>query len=245
MKKILIIGATSAIAKSCAYIWASKNSSIILVGRNIKKLDIIKTELINKGSPWVHTFEIDLNNLNDHNPMLDFSEKEFGEIDIVFIAHGILTNQKICENNITETINVINTNAISTISLLTEISKRFINKKKGIIAVITSVAGDRGRASNYIYGSTKSMVSTFISGLRQRLDKHNISVIDIKPGFIDTPMTEGLKKNFLWVKPSTIAPIIVKNIEKKRSVIYVPYYWKAIMILIKSIPEFIFKKINL
>ena len=156
---------------------------------------------------------MNLNTIEEHKKMLDVAQNKLGDLNIILIAYGNLPNQENCEEDVSTTLDEIKTNAVSTIALLTEISKRLSKKKSGTIAVITSVAGDRGRASNYVYGSAKAMVSTFLSGLRQRLDKSNISVVDIKPGFIDTPMTKNYKKNFLWSSPEKISPKIVKAIE--------------------------------
>ncbi len=245
MKNILIIGATSTIAKECAKIWASENKNIFLVGRDKSKLNFIENELKSIGSKEVSSLVMDINSFEEHKNMLDEAEKNLKSIDIVLIAHGTLTNQESAENNFAETLEEIKTNSLSVISLLTEISNRFIQTKNGIIAIISSVAGDRGRARNYIYGSAKAMVTTYASGLRQRLSKHNISVVTIKPGFVDTPMTINKNKNFLWSKPRTVALAIVKAIKNKKSEIYVPSYWRIIMLIIKLIPNFIFNKIKL
>ena len=245
MKKILILGATSAIAESCAKIWARKGASLFLVGRNEEKLNKINSDLKLSGSKEIFSYLMNLNTIEEHKKMLDEAQNKLGDLNIILIAYGNLPNQENCEEDVSSTLDEIKTNAISTIALLTEISKILSKKKSGTIAVITSVAGDRGRASNYVYGSAKAMVSTFLSGLRQRLDKSNISVVDIKPGFIDTPMTKNYKKNFLWSSPEKISPKIVKAIDNGESEIYVPSFWKIIMLVIKYIPGFIYKKIRL
>ncbi len=245
MKKILILGATSAIAESCAKIWARKGASLFLVGRNEEKLNKINSDLKLNGSKEIFSYLMNLNTIEEHKKMLDVAQNKLGDLNIILIAYGNLPNQENCEEDVSTTLDEIKTNAISTIALLTEISKILSKKKSGTIAVITSVAGDRGRASNYVYGSAKAMVSTFLSGLRQRLDKSNISVVDIKPGFIDTPMTKNYKKNFLWSSPEKISPKIVKAIDNGESEIYVPSFWKIIMLIIKYIPGFIYKKIRL
>ena len=245
MKKILILGATSAIAESCAKIWARNGASLFLVGRNEEKLNKINSDLKLNGSKEIFSYLMNLNTIEEHKKMLDVAQNKLGDLNIILIAYGNLPNQENCEEDVSTTLDEIKTNAISTIALLTEISKRLSKKKSGTIAVITSVAGDRGRASNYVYGSAKAMVSTFLSGLRQRLDKSNISVVDIKPGFIDTPMTKNYKKNFLWSSPEKISPKIVKAIDNGESEIYVPSFWKIIMLVIKYIPGFIYKKIRL
>ena len=137
------------------------------------------------------------------------------------------------------------TNALSIISLLTLIGNRFEAQKSGTICVISSVAGDRGRASNYVYGSAKAMVTTFTSGLRQRLHKSNVSVVTVKPGFVDTPMTSEFKKGLLWAKPSVVAALIVKAIDKKKADVYAPKFWFFLMGIIRLIPSVIFKKMKI
>ena len=136
----------------------------------------------------------------------------------------------------------LKTNALSTISLLTHIANRFEAKQAGTIAVISSVAGDRSRASNYVYGSAKAMVTAFTSGLRQRLHKSHVAVVTIKPGFVDTPMTASFKKGLLWAKPDSVAEKIVQAINKRKNEVYVPAFWWAVMLVIKGIPNRIFAK---
>ena len=245
MKKILIIGATSAIAEHCSNIWAKEGASIFLVGRNKEKLNEINSNLRSKGAKVVFSYLMDLDEIENHKIMLDEAQDRLVDINIILIAYGNLPNQEVCEENVSVALDEIKTNAISTIALLTEISKRLVKKKSGTIAVITSVAGDRGRASNYVYGSAKAMVTTFLSGLRQRLNESNISVVNIKPAFIDTPMTKAFKKNILWSTPEKIAPKIVAAINNNKTEIYIPSFWRIIMMIIKCIPEFIYKKIRL
>ena len=245
MKRVLIIGATSAIAEHCARIWASKGDAMHLVARNDEHVQTIAADLKVRGASEVTTYCLDLNNVDRHEELLNVADDALEGIDIVLIAHGTLSNQKTCELSVEETLKEIQTNAISTISLLTLIANKFEAKKSGTICVISSVAGDRGRASNYVYGSAKAMVTAFTSGLRQRLYKSNVSVVTIKPGFVDTPMTSEFKKGFLWAKPSAVAEKIVRAIENKEAEVYVPRFWALIMMLIKSIPNFIFRKISL
>jgi len=139
----------------------------------------------------------------------------------------------------------ITTNGTSVISLMTLAGEQLAQQGQGAIAVISSVAGDRGRQSNYVYGSAKALVSAFASGLRQRLAKKGVHVITIKPGFVDTPMTAHLKKGALWAKPDQVARDISRAIDKGQSIVYTPGFWRFIMLIIKHIPEFIFVKIAL
>ena len=245
MKKILIIGATSAIAEASARIWAERGDELFLVARNQERLDIIVKDLKVRGSPKVDCYCMDVNQFDFHQPMLDKVFEVFGRIDIVLIAHGTLSNQKACEQSADLTMQEIKTNALSVITLLTLLANRFESQKSGTIAVISSVAGDRGRQSNYVYGSAKAMLTAFTSGLRQRLYKSGVSVVTIKPGFVDTPMTAEFKKGFLWASPDRVAYLIVKACDKKNSEIYVPGFWMLIMFIIKSIPISIFKSRSL
>ena len=245
MKRILIIGATSAIAEHCARIWAAEGDALHLVARNEQHVQVIASDLKVRGASEVTTYVTDLNNMDKHEELLDVADAALGGVDIVLIAHGTLSNQKSCELSVKETLAEIQTNALSTISLLTLIANRFEAKQSGIICVISSVAGDRGRASNYVYGSAKAMVTTFTSGLRQRLNKSNVSVVTIKPGFVDTPMTSEFKKGFLWAKPYAVAALIVKSIDNKKAEVYAPTFWRLVMVIIKLIPSSVFKRFEI
>lgn len=245
MKRILIIGATSAIGEHCARIWAARGDALHLVARNEQHVQVIASDLKVRGASEVTIYCTDLNGMDKHEELLDVADDALGGVDIVLIAHGTLSNQKSCELSVHETLAEIQTNALSTISILTLIANRFEVKKSGTICVISSVAGDRGRSSNYVYGSAKAMVTAFTSGLRQRLYKSNIAVVTIKPGFVDTPMTSDFKKGFLWAKPNVVSKTIIKAIDAKRAEVYVPSFWRAIMWLISIIPNNIFKKASL
>ena len=244
MKKILIIGATSAIAEHCARIWANRGNELYLVARNEERVKVIASDLKVRGAAQVITYCTDLNDIERHSEILESAQNTMKGVDIVLIAHGTLSSQKFCEGSVSETLNEIKTNALSTISLLTLLANRFEEKKDGTICVISSVAGDRGRASNYVYGSAKAMVTTFTSGLRQRLHKSNVAVVTIKPGFVDTPMTSQFKKGLLWAKPNTVASKIVRAIDKKKAEVYIPLFWLFILTLINIIPSILFKRIG-
>lgn len=245
MKKILIIGATSAIAEATARIWAQRGDELFLVARNQEHLNVIAEDLKVRGSSGVHSYYMDANNFEEHLPMLDKAFGMLEKMDVVLIAHGTLSNQKECEHSVDLTMQEIKTNALSAIALLTHLANRFESQGSGTIAVISSVAGDRGRASNYVYGSAKAMVTAFTSGLRQRLYKSGVSVVTIKPGFVDTPMTEEFKKGLLWAKPEKVSKGIVVACDKKNDEAYVPGFWWGIMLAIRVIPEVIFRKVKL
>ena len=246
MKKVLLIGASSAIANATARLWAKEGDALFLVSRNLEHLEVISKDLKVRGASQVSSYCMDVNDVSSYEPMLAHADQELGEIDIVLIAHGTLSDQAACEQSVAATIQEIQTNALSTIGLLTLIANRLEKQNKGVIAVISSVAGDRGRQSNYVYGSAKSMVNTFTSGLRQRLYKSGVSVLTIKPGFVDTPMTTQFKKGLLWAKPQHIAKIITKACEAKTNAeIYAPFFWRFIMLIIKLIPTSIYKHLKI
>jgi len=245
MKKILVIGATSAIAEHCARIWATRGDALFLVARDAEKMRLIANDLEVRGALTVHISCLDLNEIDQHQSMLDEASKALGNLDIVLIAHGTLSNQKQCEKNVDTMMLEIKTNAISTLSMLTLIANRFEANKNGTIAVISSVAGDRGRASNYVYGCAKAMVTAFTSGLRQRLYSSNVTVLTIKPGFVDTPMTSEFKKGILWAKPHNVAKRIVIAIDQRKNMVYVPWFWSWIMGLIVLTPISLFNKLKL
>ena len=245
MKKILIIGASSAIAEAAARIWAQRGDHLFLVARNEERLTSLVADLRIRGAAQAIGFAMDANDLECHAGMLDAAYADLGGLDTVLIAHGTLSNQKACEASVELMVSEVKTNAVSVMALLTLIANRFEAQRSGRIGIISSVAGDRGRASNYVYGSAKAMVTAFTSGLRQRLHRSNVSVTTIKPGFVDTPMTAALKKGPLWAKPDAVAAQIVKAMDDSKSEVYVPGFWRWIMTIIVLIPNQIFKKIQL
>lgn len=244
-KNILIIGATSAIAKATLRLYAEQNHNLFLVARNETLLQNIAEDAKIRGANQVEWQALDLSNLEQHSSLLETIYQTYPQIDIVLIAHGTLPNQQACQDNVETALQEININALSTISLLTLLANRFETQKSGSIAVITSVAGDRGRQSNYVYGAAKGMVSTFLQGLRNRLNDSQVQVLDIKPGFVDTPMTAEFKKGALWAQPEQVANSIIKAINNNRNTLYTPWFWWGIMMIIRNIPEVIFKKLKL
>lgn len=243
MQKILIIGATSAIAESVARLYAGRAAALYLVGRSAGKLDTIAADLRVRGAPHVHTGVLDVNDLSAHGALLDDAWSTLGGVDTVLIAHGTLPDQAACDASVELSLREFATNGTSTIALAAALAQRL--QSGASLAVISSVAGDRGRASNYLYGSAKAAVTAYLSGLGQRLRPAGINVLVIKPGFVDTPMTAALKKGALWATPDKVAAGILKAISKRKAVAYLPGFWWAIMMIIKNIPEFVFRRIKL
>ncbi|WPP45350.1 SDR family oxidoreductase [Pseudomonas sp. AN-1] len=246
MKRILIIGATSAIATACARLWAEQGCEFFLVARNTEKLAQVGADLEARGAKAVTTHRMDAVDLAAHPTMLERCMARLQQIDIALIAHGTLPEQPACERDVAMALREFANNGTSTIALLTLLAMQLETQRCGTLAVISSVAGDRGRPSNYLYGSAKAAVSTFCEGLRARMFKVGAHVIDIRPGFVDTPMTQGLPLPVLLLaKPEQVAQRVLSGIERRTAVLYAPGFWMLIMQIIRSIPQPLFKRLNL
>ncbi|MFJ2486040.1 SDR family oxidoreductase [Pseudomonas sp. NPDC087639] len=246
MKKILIVGATSAIASACARLWAAECSEFFLVARDGQKLQQTCADLQARGARAVTPYEMDVSDTAGHAVMFERCMAALQTVDICLIAYGSLPNQRECEQSVEVALREFANNGSSVIALLTLLANRMAAQHRGTLAVISSVAGDRGRPSNYLYGAAKAAVTAFCEGLRARLFKSGVHVITIKPGFVDTPMTRGLALPALLVaQPDSVAQRIVAGIERKAAVLYVPGFWAWIMGLIRAIPQPIFKRLNL
>ena len=244
-EKIVAIGASSSIVISCLRRLTTQKSHCVLVGRDEVKLMAVKKDLISRTEATVDIFVADLIDSGDHNRLVKEVVNKLGNIDLLLIGHGHLPNQQACEKNHHLTLDEISINMLSTISLLTIFSNVFIEQKQGSIAVIVSVAGDRGRQSNYVYGCAKSGLQAFLSGLRNRLYHQNIHVLTINPGFVNTPMTSNIEKSLLFVEPEVVAKDICLALKNRKDILYTPWFWRFIMQVIRNIPEFIFKRLKL
>ncbi len=246
MRKIVIFGATSAIAQETAKRFAVDGDALFLVGRNSEHLENVAADLKVRGASQVYCHPTpDLTHHDFHGEIIKKAGESLGGIDTVLIAYGSLPDQKACEKDFLLAKKEIDTNFLSVVSLLTLLANHFEQQGHGCLAIISSVAGDRGRQSNYVYGSAKGALSLFLQGLRNRLSKSGITVTTLKPGFVDTPMTASLKKGALFVGPDVVAGGIYKAILKKKDVVYLPWFWRWIMGVIKMIPESVFKKLSL
>ncbi|HKA45652.1 MAG TPA: SDR family oxidoreductase [Burkholderiales bacterium] len=244
-RRVLIVGATSAIAEATARIFAAAGDRLYLVARNRDRVDAIARDLTVRGAAAVATETMDLNDVQSHMAMIERAVAALGGLDTVLVAHGTLPDQKKCEGDFAEALQALNTNCLSAISLLTHAANRLAAQRHGTIAVISSVAGDRGRQSNYVYGTAKAALNAFLQGLRNRLHTDGVHVLTIKPGFVDTPMTASFRKGLLWASPRSVARGIYGAIERERDVVYLPWFWRWIMLIIRSVPERVFKKLRL
>ena len=245
MRHILIIGATSAIAEATARHFARDGDRLFLVARNPERLSAVAADLKNRGASQVEALVLDANDTGQHAALVAQADAALGGLDMVLIAHGTLSDQNACETSYETTLAELHTNCLSVISLLTHIANLFEKQRNGTIAVISSVAGDRGRQSNYVYGTAKAAVTTFLQGLRGRLHRSGVNVITIKPGFVDTPMTAGFRKGLLWASPERVGKGIYRAIDRRKGTVYLPSFWIIIMTIIRVIPEGMFKRLKI
>jgi short-subunit dehydrogenase len=245
MRRILILGGTSAIAEATAREFAKRGDALYLVGRSAPRLAAIADDLKIRGASHAASTSVDLRDLATHAALIREATMSLGGLDTVLIAYGTLSDQAACEQSVERMLEELQTNAISVMSLCTLLANQFESQGRGVIGVISSVAGDRGRKSNYVYGSAKAAISAFTSGMRQRLYRKGVFVVTIKPGFVDTPMTASFKKGALWASSGTVGRQIARGLMRGTPVLYTPGFWRLIMFIIRSIPEFVFRRLAL
>lgn len=241
---VLALGATSAIAEATLRILAERGARFYLVARSQEKLDAVCADLLMRGASDVVTRVMDLNDTAGHAAMLAAAAQSLGTIEMALLAHGVLGSQDEGQSSYSAAEAVFRTNLLSSVSLITWLANYFESMKKGTLAVISSVAGDRGRKSNYVYGASKGALSIYLDGLRSRLNPAGVQVLTIKPGFVATPMTAHLAQGQLFATPSRVARGIVRAIERGRDVVYLPAFWGPIMLVTRAIPRAIFKRVN-
>lgn len=243
--RVLILGATSALAHETAKHFAKDGADLVLVARSAYKLTAVKDDLKVRGAKEIEAIVADLNDFTRHQEIVESALKPFAGLDMVLVAYGTLGDQQLSEQDVAVAVQEFNNNCTSTISLLTLLANYFEQQKRGCIAVISSVAGDRGRQSNYVYGAAKAGITVFLQGLRNRLAKKGVAVVTIKPGMVDTPMTAHMRKGLLFAKAEVVGKGIYEAMLKRKDVVYLPGYWRGVMWVIKSIPESRFKKMNI
>ncbi|HEX7157518.1 MAG TPA: SDR family oxidoreductase [Edaphobacter sp.] len=244
-KKILVLGATSGIAEATCRIWASQGASMFLVARNAEKLAAVAADLRTRGASYIDTAVVDLDDTNQHPALLAHAVNSLQGLDVAYLAHGILGDQHAAEQDFNTAAHILYTNLMAPVSLLTWLANFFVERRSGTIAVLSSVAGDRGRKSNYVYGSSKAGLSAFLAGLRNRVDREGVTVLTIKPGPVKTAMTSHMKGSEKFADVDAVAQSIVKAIDKRQDNLYVPFQWQPIMFIVRHIPERVFKKLNL
>jgi decaprenylphospho-beta-D-erythro-pentofuranosid-2-ulose 2-reductase len=243
MSYILIIGAKSEIAKATARIYANNGYNLYLAARNSEELEEFADDVRVKTEKTINIVELDILNYKTHQAFYDnLKEKPLGVISAI----GYLGEQEKAQTDFNESQKIINTNYIGIISLLNIIANDFEHRSCGFMVGISSVAGDRGRKSNYIYGSSKAGLIAYLSGLRNRLYNSKVHVMTVKPGFVFTKATRNMNlPEKLTAQPEEVAKDIYNAQQRGKNVLYTKWFWKWIMMAIKMIPESKFKRMNI
>lgn len=245
-RPLLILGATSAIARALALELAGAGHDLILAGRNLDEVQRSATDVALRKGTTVLARRWEATDFASHPFFFtECVEAAGGKLEGVVLCHGYMAEQKLAQQDFAQARAMIDTNYTAAVSLLDLAANHLEQQGSGFLCAITSVAGDRGRQSNYIYGSTKAALSCYLDGLRHRLAKSRIPVLNVKPGFVDTRMTWGLPGLFLVASPQRVARDIHTAIRKRRAEIYTPWIWRGIMTIIRNVPRFVFHRTKL
>jgi decaprenylphospho-beta-D-erythro-pentofuranosid-2-ulose 2-reductase len=244
-KRIVILGATSAIAEAVARLWAGEGAHLVLAARNAERLGAIAEDLRIRGAAAAHVVVLDLA-AADARGELDRMAKLVGSIDVVLLAYGVLGEQAAAEQDPAAARTVLETDFLSAAAWCLAAANHFAARRAGALIVIGSVAGDRGRMSNYVYGAAKGGLAILLQGIAHRLAPTGARAVLIKPGFVDTPMTAAIApKGILWSGPDLIAAVIKRSAERGGPIVYAPWWWGFIMLIIQHVPARIFHKTKL
>jgi short-subunit dehydrogenase len=246
MKKVVVLGATSAIALEVERQLAHRACELLLVARSPERLAEVKTDLEMRGATRVLPHTADLADVSQHAGIFAFAADTMSDFDTVLLAYGSMHEQKLAATSIEILIEEIQVDFVSAAAILTLFAADLERRRCGCIAAITSVAGDRGRRSNYVYGSAKGGLSLFLQGLRSRLYPAGVGVITIKPGPVRTPMTDNVASAVQLADPRRVASDIVRALARRSpDVLYTPPIWRLIMAVIRLLPESLFKRLPL
>jgi decaprenylphospho-beta-D-erythro-pentofuranosid-2-ulose 2-reductase len=243
---VLILGATAGIGRALAVEFASHKYDLILAGRDLEELQALSADLNLRHGVTARAQSFDVLNFEDMESALAACLAPAGDsLEGAVLSVGYLGDHETARNDLHEARRILDTNFTGSVLALNVLAKHFEQKRKGFICALSSVAGDRGRQSNYLYGSAKGGLTTYLQGLRNRLHHVGVRVITVKPGFVDTRMTYGRPKLFLVAPPEAVARDIYNAVRHGKNVIYVPWYWRIIMLMARAIPERIFKKLHM
>jgi decaprenylphospho-beta-D-erythro-pentofuranosid-2-ulose 2-reductase len=240
MARVLILGATSAVAAEAAVTYAVRGDELHLVGRNPEKLAAVQTRC---AATRVSVERADFADFSSNEGVVTRAFEALGGVDIALIAHGDLGDQLESERTFDAAEATLRANLLSVVSLLIPLANRLESERSGRIGVITSVAGERGRPRNYTYGAAKGALNVYLQGMRSRLYASGVSVTTLKLGPVDSPMTREHKKHALFGKPENVARDIVRAIDARSSEAFVPSFWSLIMPVVKNTPEGLFQKL--
>ncbi|MSQ32321.1 MAG: SDR family oxidoreductase [Dehalococcoidia bacterium] len=244
-KPVLILGATSTIARYSAMSLAKHGHPLYLASRNTEEQKRIAADITIRYGVSVRQGVFDADNIASHAQLIKNVISEMGGLWGVVYAVGYMGKTSPGKGqSIEDAASVIARNLTGAVSVIEAAAAHIESQNSGFIIAISSVAGDRGRRKNYIYGSAKAGLATYIEGLRHRMSGKAVRIVCIKPGLVDTPMTYGMRKGLLMASPAAVGERIAKATEHGHNTIYVPFFWRYIMLIIRVMPEFIFKRLN-
>lgn len=245
MKKIVILGATSGIALEVQRQLAGRGCELFLVARSSQRLADLQADLTIRGAKQVTACSADLSAVQQHAAIFEYARRTFPDFDTVLLAYGSMHDQKESEASVDVLLEELQVNFVSAAAILTLFAADLERRRTGCLAAITSVAGDRGRRSNYVYGSAKGALSLFLQGLRSRLHPAGVRVITIKPGPVQTAMTDHLPNAGRFADPERVARDIVNALENGTpEVLYTPKMWRYVMAAVRHVPESMFKRMS-
>lgn len=245
MQSVLILGATSAIARASAAAFAAQGYGLVLASRDAAELERDASDLRIRFEVPVSWATFDARNPGAHKAFLDGVLEQVDELTGVVLAFGYLGDQEVAVHDVDHTLAIVEQNFTGAVSILTHCADYLEERGTGFIIGISSVAGDRGRQSNYVYGAAKGGLSLFLQGLRNRLWHSGVRVITIKPGFVDTAMTYGRPGMFLVASPEDVGARVAGAVAQRGDIRYLPWFWRYIMLIIRSIPEPLFRRLKL
>jgi short-subunit dehydrogenase len=242
---VLLVGASSGIGRALAREMAARGACLHLAARDDKEADRIAQDLVIRYSAQASHSAFDATAYESHSELIERAAQTLGRLDLIVVTVGELGDQLVAQKDAAFTRQIIEANYVGVVSLLTHAANYFEHQHRGAIIAIGSVAGDRGRPSNYVYGSAKSGLDRFLQGLRARLFRSGVHVLTVKPGFVDTRMTFGRPGVILACSPSRVALAAIHGLERRRNVVYVPWWWFWIMLAVRAMPESVFKRLSL
>ncbi|BBE71236.1 SDR family NAD(P)-dependent oxidoreductase [Oharaeibacter diazotrophicus] len=245
-RTIVILGALSAIAEASARRWAAEGAHLVLLARDPERLEAVAADLRVRGAR-VDTVAADLATV-DAAATIDRIVAEHGRIDVALLAYGVLGEQARAERDPAEALRILQTDFTSAAGWCLALANVLERRGGGVLVVVGSVAGDRGRASNYVYGAAKGGLGILVQGIAHRLARSGARAVLVKPGFVDTPMTAHIaRKGPLWAKPEAIAAAIVASSRAARGpvVVYAPWFWRWVMLAVRLVPAALFHRTRL
>lgn len=247
-KRVIVLGALSAIGEATARLYAAEGAHLLLAGRSEERLSQVAQDLAARGAARCSTWPADLAAVTDAATALEaMAAKLGGPVDAILLFYGVLGDQKRAERDVTESRRIIAVNFTSAAEWCLAAAALLERQKSGVLVAVSSVAGDRGRQSNYVYGAAKAGLTTLVEGIAHRLAGTGARAVVVKLGFVDTPMTAHIPKGGpLWAKPGAVARRIKTAADRGQSpVVYVPFFWRGIMAVVRNVPAFIFHRTRL